>query len=1042
MPPAKQIRTRGHFCTSSGLSRPSSPVAGETTTPAPTSSRATNSGPARRLRHEDYTIGWICALPMELAAAQEMLDEEHQSLPQNAADSNVYVLGRIGGHNVVIACLPVGQMGTNAAASVATQMQLAFSSVRLGLIVGIGGGVPSTADVRLGDVVVSQPFKDHGGVVQYDFGKTTPYKFERTGSLNSPPQVFLKAIASLEANNLRERVGFLHSLSKLAQYPRFARDKAGPDDLYRVTYNHEGGPDDCQKCRKEYVVRRQPRGDDVVVHYGTIASGNQVMRDAKERDKVSRKLGGVLCFEMEAAGLMNSFPCLVVRGICDYSDSHKNKSWQPYAAGTAAAYAKELLLLVPPAKVEMPEDPPAPAMLLNLPRAADTPSNPYERKKSPCLTGTRVELLEKIYAWAYGENSPNIFWLSGLAGTGKSTVAQTLATECFEKGRLGASFFFSRSGADVRHAGKFVTSIAAQLADNVPGAKPSLCKALKERDTIAEEPIRSQWHHLILGPMSKLEGDTSSARYILVVDALDECEGEDDIGEILNLFRSLKKTRLRLFLTSRPDVPIRFPLSEMPTSEHLDFVLHDIKKSTVDNDIRFFLRHELERLARKHSFDKDWPGEQAIDSLVRNASGLFIWAETACRFVQQGRILAPKKLGLILDQSHSTVKGPEQHLDEIYATVLRQSLTKYEGDDAEEVRSTLKELLGGIVILFNSLSIPSLGRLLGQNVGQALGDLHAILDIPKDIRKEPGDALRLHHPSFRDFLLNAGRSGKTGLWVDEEQAHQALVTKCIQVMSNFLKQDILGIGRFGALVTEVERHRVEGSLHPEKQYACLYWIQHLHKSGSQLNDDGEVHQFLKKHLLNWLEALGWMQKVSEGFHAIVSLESMISAQRCPRLSEFVHDMKRFVLYNRLPIELAPLQTYCSALVFSPTASLVKRRFQSQMPLWMPGLPQVRDNWDALLHTLEGHSEVVYAVAFSPDGKQLAAVAFWLDGKQSPGSGSDPPRLRIIEEWITIGAEKRLWLPVDYRSPRHVAIHGDKIGLGYSSGRVLCMEFIC
>ncbi|KAF2395924.1 hypothetical protein EJ06DRAFT_517387, partial [Trichodelitschia bisporula] len=145
---------------------------------------------------------------------------------------------------------------------------------------------------------------------------------------------------------------------------------------------------------------------------------------------------------------------------------------------------------------------------------------------------------------------------------------------------------------------------------------------------------------------------------------------------------------------------------------------------------------------------------------------------------------------------------------------------------------------------------------------------------------------------------------------------------------------MLGIGRPGVLKTEVDSHKVEGSLHPEKQYACLYWIQHLHKSGSQLNDDGEVHQFLKEHLLHWLEALGWMQKVSEGFHAIVSLESMM-AQRCPRLSAFVHDMKRFVLYHRSAIELAPLQTYCSALVFSPAASLVKRQFQSQKPLWMP-----------------------------------------------------------------------------------------------------------
>ncbi|KAF2402691.1 purine and uridine phosphorylase, partial [Trichodelitschia bisporula] len=909
--------------------------------------RTTNRKPTRRLRHEDYTVGWICALDIELAAAQEMLDGEHQPLPRDASDPNSYTLGRVGEHNTVVMVL--GLTGTNSAASAVAQMKSTFTSVQFGVLVGIGGGVPSAkADIRLGDVVVCWPSKDCGGVIQYDLGKTRPDGVERTGFLNAPPKALLSALKSLKASHLKRSVGFLHHLAKLSSQSLFARDKAGPDILYDPAYNHEEEEENCNNCKKEYSVRRQTRGEHVLVHYGTIASGNQVMRDAKERDKVSEKLGGVLCFEMEAAGVMNDFPCLPVRGICDYSDSHKNKSWQPFAAGTAAAYAKELLLLLPPVKVEIPEDPPAPAMLLNLPRAADTPSNPYEREKAPCLIGTRVELLKEIYAWADGENSPNIFWLSGLAGTGKSTVAQTVAAECFQKGKLGASFFFSRSGADVRHAGKFVTSIAAQLADNVSGAKRSLYKALKERDTIIEEPIRSQWHHLVLSPMSKLEGDTSSAPYILVVDALDECEGEDGIGKILNLFQLLKETRLRLFLTSRPEVPIRFPLSEMPTSEHLDFVLHDIKKSTVDNDIRFFLRHELERLARKHSFDKDWPGEQAIDSLVRNASGLFIWAETACRFVEQGRILAPKKLGFILDQNPSTVKGPEQHLDEIYATVLRQSLTNYEGDDAEEVRSTLKELLGGIVILFDSLSIPSLSRLLGQNVGQALGDLHAILDIPKDIRKEPGDALRLHHPSFRDFLLNPGRSGKTGLWVDEEGAHRALATKCIQVMSGFLTQDMLGIGRPGVLKTEVDSHEVEGSLHPEKQYSCLYWIQHLHKSGSQLNDDGEVHQFLKEHLLHWLEALGWMQKVSEGFHAIVSLESMISAQRCPRLSEFVHDMKRFVLYNRSAIELAPLQTYCSALVFSPTASLVKRRFQSQMPLWIPGLPQVRDNWDALL----------------------------------------------------------------------------------------------
>ena len=280
-----------------------------------------------------------------------MLDEEHQGLPQNADDSNVYTFGRIREHNVVIACLPAGQTGNNSAASVAVQMKSSFNAIRFGLMVGIGGGAPNAEhDVRLGDVVVSQPFKEHGGVVQYDFGKTTPSGFVRTGFLNAPPTILLSAVASLRAKQLRGRVDLLSHLLKLSSLPEFTRENAGPDVLFEVAYKHMGG-EGCEQCNKERVVHRRPRGQKIVIHYGTIASGNQVMRDAVMRDKVSSELGGVLCFEMEAAGLMNSFPCLVIRGLCDYADSHKNKRWQAYAAGTAAACAKEILSVIRAAKV-------------------------------------------------------------------------------------------------------------------------------------------------------------------------------------------------------------------------------------------------------------------------------------------------------------------------------------------------------------------------------------------------------------------------------------------------------------------------------------------------------------------------------------------------------------------------------------------------------------------------------------------------------------------------------------------------------------------
>jgi len=307
------------------------------------------------LSRDSYTVGWVCALPIELAAAQAMLDDQHDNLPQNSDDTNTYTLGRIGEHNVVLACLPAGQTGANSAAAGAMQMKSAFRAIRFGLMVGIGGGVPSAeADIRLGDIVVSQPGKGHGGVVQYDFGKSTPSGIKRMGFLNTPPRILLTAVAKLRANHDLGKSGLWGHISNLGRLPKFSRDQAGEDVLFEADYNHIGG-NDCTSCDNVKKLRREPRMVDIPeIHYGTIASGNLVMRDGSTRDQISSEFGepgDVLCFEMEAAGLMNTFPCLVIRGICDYADSHKNKKWQPYAAGTAAAYAKELLSVMPAADV-------------------------------------------------------------------------------------------------------------------------------------------------------------------------------------------------------------------------------------------------------------------------------------------------------------------------------------------------------------------------------------------------------------------------------------------------------------------------------------------------------------------------------------------------------------------------------------------------------------------------------------------------------------------------------------------------------------------
>ncbi|KOC13590.1 kinesin light chain, partial [Aspergillus flavus AF70] len=375
---------------------------------------------ARRLSHHDYTVGWVCALPDELTAAQGMLDEEHQNLPSNHTDSNIYTLGSIGAHNVILACLPAGQTGTNSAVAVAMQMKTTFPAVRFGLMVGIGGGVPSKeADIRLGDVVVSQPGNGHGGVVQYDFGKSTPSGFKRTGFLNAPPTILLAAVTKLRSNLDRGRSSLSPHLSKLGNLPKFGRDQAGSDLLFEAEYNHSG-QDSCLSCTTARTIQRNERADNIpMIYYGAIASGNQVMRDGVERDKISSEFGGVLCFEMEAAGLMNTFPCLVIRGICDYADSHKNKRWQPYAAGTAAAYAKELLGVIPATDVVNTQT--VDEALRGAKRTSYLPL-----KRNHKFIGRNAELNTLKQKLLVNKDCQRVA-LSGLGGIGKTQVALQFA---------------------------------------------------------------------------------------------------------------------------------------------------------------------------------------------------------------------------------------------------------------------------------------------------------------------------------------------------------------------------------------------------------------------------------------------------------------------------------------------------------------------------------------------------------------------------------------------------------------------------------------
>jgi len=334
-----------------------------------------------------------------------------------------------------------------------------------------------------------------------------------------------------------------------------------------------------------------------------------------------------------------------------------------------------------------------------------------------------------------------------------------------------------------------------------------------------------------------------------VIDALDECDNDKNIRIILQLLaeaRSLKRVRLRVFLTSRREVPVRCGYYQLPECERLDLVLHDISPSVVNHDISTFFKYNLGLIGEEDGQDVDWPGAEVINILVKKACGLFIWAATACRFISEGPF-GCERLSTLLDGGISTVGTPEEHLNGIYRTVLQNSIRPgFSQQDKEKFCSALRYILGSIVVLFSSLSIDSLSRLLvTPKLDRILKDLHAVLDIPK----EPIRPLRLHHPSFRDFLLDQTRCADAHFWVDEKQAHQTLAEGCVQLISASLKQDICGLDAPGVLVAEVDNSRVERCLPPEVQYACLYWVEHLQKGSVELHDDDEIHQFLQTHFI-------------------------------------------------------------------------------------------------------------------------------------------------------------------------------------------------
>ncbi|KAG7423376.1 Ankyrin repeat and KH domain-containing protein 1 [Fusarium oxysporum f. sp. raphani] len=651
---------------------------------------------------QDYTVGWICALTVEFVAAQAFLDEEHKD-PRDVAqnDNNNYALGRIGSHNIVIAVLPDGEYGTAVAAAVARDMLGSFPNIRIGLLVGIGGGAPSPHhDIRLGDIVVSSRDGGKGGVFQYDFGKTIQNQsFQETQVLDQPPMVLRTAVSALKGryelkgHRLNEDVDM--ALKKIKKRKKYSCPPANSDRLYRAAITHP--PNSSESCSVVcgddpfHLLARAERDeedDNPAIHYGLIASANQLMKDALVRDKLAAEMG-VLCFEMEAAGLMNHFPCLVIRGICDYSDSHKNKEWQGFAAMVAAAYAKDLLRQIPPNKVEAERR--IGEVLSSIGTTLNDVQQTTNATKDIVETVRSNQHVATIKDWLsppdYSTNANHArhlrhegtgewflnsaafrewetgsrrhLWLYGMPGCGKTVLGTTILDHLMNiDDHITLDFFFDFSDTTKQTVDGMLRSLVFQLYKLGIDSSKELDGLFQSHRDGRDQPATKT----LLGCLRTMM--RVPRKICLVLDGLDESTTRVELLKWMkDVLSAPELDHVRLIATGRPEA--EFQRGIPPLIGKGNCLLLD--KDAINADIRSYV---MARLERSPEFAR-WASSPSVLEQIRNKIGskpdgmqvLFRWA--ACQL---------DSLETCLDREgiETALKSLPQDLNETYNRLLQR----------------------------------------------------------------------------------------------------------------------------------------------------------------------------------------------------------------------------------------------------------------------------------------------------------------------------------------------------------------------------------
>ena len=479
-------------------------------------------------------------------------------------------------------------------------------------------------------------------------------------------------------------------------------------------------------------------------------------------------------------------------------------------------------------------------------------------------------MLNEIQSWAKDSNTSPVFWLNGLAGTGKSTIAQTIAERLFAEGLLGASFFCSRDFEDRSNLRLIFPTLAFQLAHRYPDFRSHIVSLLRSNPDVVHESLSSQVQQLILEPLQETGVST-----VIVIDALDECKDEEPSSAILSVLgRVIKEiSEVKFFITGRPEPRIKtgFRLS-LPMNSAGVFVLHDVHPSLIENDIRLFLKHELLQLGERRKL-KNWPLDEHIDLLCERAAGLFVYAVATVRFLSGTTYLPKQRFYTILQLPGST--APEGNtqlthattLDSLYTSILQAAFSK----DDPDVDSMVRTVIGTVVTVINPLSPAAIAELTGLDPEEVMLHLELIQSLlPLD--DDPNQPVKPFHKSFPDFITDPSRCDKRFL-VSPEHLHLELVKNCLRLMNDELEHDLLSLPEY-ALNSEVKdlQTRIDSRISSALQYACRSWHDHLSSTGGETSDViPYLRIFLEEKFLGWLEVLSVLGRVGSASAALEKL---------------------------------------------------------------------------------------------------------------------------------------------------------------------------